>query len=150
MNFKEGYDVIDGQKVPHTFIKDNHELEGTHQGTVVVESGKFALVGKLQGSLSLDNSETEIIGEQQGSVSISSIARVSVSGAIQGSVFISPGATVVIEPTGKISGSLTNHGTLVVRGVFGGAQSGNGEIILEGSGFIKQPTVKNGINYYEW
>jgi len=38
----------------------------------------------------------------------------------------------------------------MVRGIFGGARSGLGEFLLEDQGSIKQPTIRNGIRYYEW
>jgi hypothetical protein len=37
-----------------------------------------------------------------------------------------------------------------VRGVFGGARSGDGELILEGAGYIKEPVIRDGVHYYEW
>ena len=46
-------------------------------------------------------------------------------------------------------GSLNNQGTTIVRGIYGGSYEGN-SIILEDSGYIKNPIVKNGVNYYEF
>jgi len=37
-----------------------------------------------------------------------------------------------------------------VRGVFGGSENGSVPLILEGRGYIKQPTVRDGMNFYEW
>lgn len=34
--------------------------------------------------------------------------------------------------------------------LFWGASSGNGDLIIEESGYIKKPIVKDGISYYEW
>jgi len=57
---------------------------------------------------------------------------------------------LVIEETGKLAGTLNNNGKVILRGVFGGARSGNGEFIVEGNGYIKQPVVRDGVSYYQW
>ncbi|MCJ8293112.1 MAG: hypothetical protein MJK15_01780 [Colwellia sp.] len=143
------FDYINGEKVPQTFIHEDYELVGTHNGTVNVESGKFILHGKLQGTLCLNSNEpTEIYGEQQGTVSLSGNSHVFVNGTIQGTTTIPYGATLIIESTGKLQGTLSNDGTVILRGVFGGVTSGTGQIITEGNGYIKEPVVRNGINYY--
>ena len=69
---------------------------------------------------------------------------------LSGTTNVSNYGTVIVEERGKLTGTLSNNGVVIVRGVFGGAKSGNGELILEGNGYIKQPTIKNGMNYYEW
>ena len=151
MDTQESYDLIDGQKVPQTYIHDDYKLIETHKGTIIVESGSFILLGTLQGTLSINTTDkAEIIGKQQGTVSIAKDGHVTVAGSIQGTTTVEYGATLIIESTGKLSGALTNNGTVIVRGVFGGPQSGDGEIVIERGGYIKQPTIKNGISYYEW
>jgi cytoskeletal protein CcmA (bactofilin family) len=151
MQKQNNYDTIDGHRVPQTYINEDYELKGIHEGTINVEAGKFKLRGTLQGTLVINTIETvEISGTQQGTVQMSRGSNVIVSGSIQGTTNVSPGATLIIESTGKLSGTLTNNGTVILRGVFGGAQSGSGNLVLEGEGYIKQPTIKNGISYYEW
>lgn len=151
MNTEKNHDLIDGQNVPQTYIYEDYDLVGTHQGTMNIESGRFRLLGELQGTLSINTTEkAEIIGRQQGTVTIDRGGHLTVTGSIQGTTTVADGATLIIEQTGKLAGTLTNNGIVIMRGVFGGAQSGNGELIVEENGHIKQPTIKNGISYYEW
>lgn len=134
-------------------VTSSYTLQGIHRGTVRVETGgNLTLHGTLQGTLSVQSGARVVIsGTQQGTVAVAAGALVTVQGAIEGTTSIESGATVIIESSGKLAGSLANHGLLVVRGVFGGAQSGTGAIRLEGRGYIKQPTsVSNGVHYYEW
>ena len=144
------YDWIDGKKVPRLIINDDYILTGTHRGGVHVESGKFILEGILQGSLDIQPGvSSKIIGTQQGSVTIGRDAIVSVTGAIQGSTTVQDGATLIIEDGGKLAGPLSNYGKVIIRGVFGGPQTGDGEIVIEGNGYIKQPIIRNGTNFYD-
>lgn len=134
-------------------ITTESTIQGTHRGTVEVRrGGKLNLHGVLQGTLALHTGATaHITGQQQGTVAIASGASVVVLGSIQGTTSLKHGASLVIEPTGKLAGTLANYGVVVVRGVFGGAQSGNGTLRLEEDGYIKQPTsTKDGVHYYEW
>lgn len=144
------YDIIDGVHTPQTIIDSDFELIGVHQGSVIVKSGKFKLLGILQGSLRIQ-SEAEVLinGEQQGSVHISENCRVTVTGKIKGSTHVAYGATLSIKPDGTLAGSLHNNGTVILEGIFGGAQSGLGEVIIQGNGHIKQPRIVNGTHYYE-
>jgi cytoskeletal protein CcmA (bactofilin family) len=126
-------------------------LTGLHQRTVIVRSSDFELAGVIQGSLDIgDGVVARIVGKQQGSTSIAPRAELTISGALEGSVYISPRASVIVEAGGKLAGSVANDGTLTIRGVFGGAYSGSGEIMLEGSGCIKNPRIENGIYIYDW
>lgn len=143
------YDIINGEKVPQTIINEDFELSDTHNGTVKVRGGCFKLLGTLKGTLSIDSQDmAEIHGAQQGTVSLSSNSSVRVTGKIQGTTSVSRGATLVVEETGQLQGTLSNDGTVILKGTLAGAQSGNGELVIEGNGYIKQPVVKNGINYY--
>ena len=83
-------------------------------------------------------------------VSVENNAEVIIVGELHGTTNVCNYGTVIIEKHGKLAGTLSNNGVVIVRGVFGGAQSGNGELILEGNGYIKQATIKDEINYYEW
>lgn len=151
MSNKYGFDIMDGQEVPRLVISGDYILSGTHQGGVHVEAGQFRLDGSLQGSLDLQTGvNASICGSQQGSVSIAAGAVLTVTGAIQGSTHVERGGHVIIEPSGRLAGSLTNYGEVVVRGVFGGSYTGDGDMRLEGDGYIKQPVVRDGASYYEW
>lgn len=145
------YDEIDGRLVPPLVITSDYILKGTHQGTVHVESGTLHLRGILQGTLDVQSGANAVItGEQQGTVAIASGANVAVLGAIQGTTSLERGANLVIEDSGKLAGTLANDGLVVLRGVFGGARSGSGQLRIEGKGYIKKPVVRDGIHYYEW
>lgn len=143
------YDIINGEKVPQTTVNEDFELIGTHTGTVKVYGGCFRLQGTLKGTLIIDCSDmAEIHGAQEGTVSLSPSSSVRVTGTIQGTTSISRGAKLVVEETGKLQGTLSNDGTVILRGTLAGAQSGSGEVVIEGNGNIKHALVKNGINYY--
>ncbi|EHR0921399.1 hypothetical protein KS884_004614, partial [Vibrio parahaemolyticus] len=145
------FDYIDGQKVPQTYIDEDFELVGTHDGTVHVISGVFKLLGTLRGTLDIKTEKTlEILGNQQGTVSLSNDSNVIVKGTISGTVSIPYGAVMTIEPSGKLQGTLVNDGTVILKGVFGGQQSGAGDLIIEDQGYIKQPVVKDGMTFYQW
>jgi formylmethanofuran dehydrogenase subunit C len=143
------YDIINGEKFPQTIVAEDFELLDTHNGTIKVHGGCFKLHGTLKGTLSIASQDmAEIHGTQQGTVSLSSNSSLLVTGKIQGTTSVPQGATVVVEETGKLQGTLSNNGTVILRGTLAGAQSGDGELIIEGNGYIKEPVVKNGINYY--
>lgn len=134
-------------------ITSEHAILGTQRGTVRVTSGgTLCLDGTLQGTLDIQAGGTvRVNGQQQGTVAVAPHATVTVFGAIQGTTSLERGASLTIEPSGKLAGTLVNDGLVVVRGVFAGAQSGNGTIRLEGDGYIKQPaSIKDGVHYYEW
>jgi len=90
------------------------------------------------------------MGKQQGTVSVGRGATVEVTGAIEGSTSVEHGGVVIIEAGGKLAGTLANEGEVIIRGVFGGLRSGGGEFRVENGGHVKQPTMRNGIAYYEW
>lgn len=91
-----------------------------------------------------------IVGKQHGTVSVYDSAKVTIMGELHGTIYVSDYGTVIIEKMGKLAGSLHNNGTVIIRGVFGGSQSGDGELVLEDNGYIKQTTTRNGVNFYEW
>lgn len=149
MNF--GFDCINGVKVPQMVVEEDHILCNEHHGTVHVVNGTLTIKGELYGTLDVQPYSTAIIlGEQHGTVSVANNAKVIVFGELQGTTAVSSDGMVIVEENGKLAGTLNNNGTVIVRGVFGGARSGFGEMVLEGSGYIKQPVTRNGINYYEW
>lgn len=144
-------DIIDGQYVSPLVISEDYILDGEHTGSVYVESGEFVLKGTLKGSLDVQSgASARIYGKQKGSVSIQSRALVIVEGSIEGSTDLKPESTLTIEKNAKLAGSLNNNGRVILKGVFGGATSGYGELIIEGSGYIKKPIVKEGVHYYVW
>ena len=148
---KYGFDYIDGRDVPQTVIEDDFTIQGKHDGTVHVENGTLTIQGELHGTLDVQSgAKAIIIGKQYGTVSVANNAEILIFGELHGTTNVSVHGTAVVEAHGKLAGTLSNNGTVIVRGVFGGAQSGHGELILEENGYIKQPVIKNGMNYYEW
>lgn len=132
-------------------VTEDRTIAGLHQGSVIVERGTLTIAGTVQGSLTLANDSAAVIrGQHQGSVRVPGGAEVVVVGSLQGSCDVAPGGVVIVESTGKMAGSLHNNGAVTVRGVFGGTVSGGRDIELEGSGHIKQPTIRHGVHYYEW
>ena len=140
-----GFDYINGVKVPQTVIENDYILKDEHHGTVHVVNGTLTIQGKLHGTLDIQSgSAVIIVGEQHGTVSIASNARAIIFGELHGTTSVETYGMVTVEESGKMAGTLNNNGTVIVKGVFGGAQSGCGEMILEGQGCIKQPIIKNG------
>lgn len=144
-------DYIDGRKVPPMVINEDYVLVGEHSGTIHVEEGTLVIQGKNSGTLDVQaGTKVEVLGEQSGSTYIAAGAEVVVRGIMSGSTTISSGSSIIVEEKGRLSGSLRNEGTLIIRGVFGGARSGDGEIIIEDNGYIKEPVTRNGMTYYQW
>ena len=146
-----GYDHIDGKRVPHLVITSDFTLTGVHEGTIQVEAGILTINGELRGSLNVhENAQVIIRGKQNGSISLKNGASTTVYGQLNGSSHLSSNSTVIIEERGRLAGSLTNEGKVILRGVFGGTQFGNGTISIEGNGYIKQPTKRGDSYFYEW
>lgn len=145
------YDYIDGKKVQQLIITSDYNLIGKHNGTIHVENGTLTISGELRGTLDVQSSAKVIInGKQNGTISLEPGALVIVYGEINGTTSLDRNSNLVIEAGGKLAGTLANNGTVILRGIFGGARSGQGELILEGNGSIKRPIIKDGISYYQW
>ena len=95
-------------------------------------------------------STATISGTQAGTISTGVDVPITVTGAIEGTTEVQRGATLVMENGARLAGALQNEGLVIVRGVFGGPQTGAGELRLEDQGYIKQPRVRDGISYYDW
>ena len=150
MSTKYGVDFFDGEERPRLVVSGDYVLSHVHEGSVQVEAGRFRLDGTLKGSLDIQAGVHAVIqGKQQGSVFVASGSCVLITGSIEGSVTVARGGAVVVESGGKLAGSLRNNGEVTIRGVFGGSISGT-PVRLEGSGYIKQPVVRDGVNCYEW
>jgi len=151
MIIKEAYDLIDGKEVPQLFLYKDYTLTGIHQGTINIMAGHFTLEGRLEGTLNIQSQQpSKITGVQAGSVSLISGAKIHVTGAIEGTTTVQQGAILIIEAGGKFAGTLSNNGKVIIRGVFGGLQDGNGELVVEGPGYIKQPKIIDGNYFYDW
>lgn len=145
-------DLIDGRRAPPKVITSDETISGEHKGTVHVEAGHLTLTGRIAGTLILHpGSRATITGKQNGTLQLSSGVTCTVTGEINGTTNVERDATVIIEAGGKLAGTLANDGLVVVRGVFGGAQSGRGELRIEDQGNIKKPKqISEGVYVYEW
>lgn len=139
---------------PDIVVTDETQIDGTHRGSVHVRpEGHLTANGTIQGSLLLDpNARATIRGKQQGSVHVSSGADLTVYGAVEGSLHVEHHATVTIASGAKLAGSLHNEGLVIVRGVFGGARFGRGELRFEDQGYEKRPDEvrSDGTVVYRW
>lgn len=132
-------------------IDQDHVLIGVHQGTIHVEAGHFELRGVQQGTLVLHEGTTALVsGRQEGTITLAPNVSVTLTGVIQGTTQVPRGSELVVEHGAQLSGTLHVDGLVIVRGVYGGARSGRGEMRCEGDGFIKQPRIENGIHFYDW
>lgn len=142
-------DMIGGEIVPPLVIRDQYVITGEHKGTVYVEAGRLKIEGFLSGALKVGpDSNVEICGTHLGPVYIEKGSTVYVYGAIQGTTNVEPGSFLIVEKAGKVDGSLYNHGSVILRGVFGGVVNGGGEIKVDG-GQIKKPVSRNGFIYFQ-
>ncbi|MBH3372864.1 MULTISPECIES: hypothetical protein [Pseudomonas] len=146
-----GYDIIDGVRVSGTTFTKDQVLIGRHQGSITVSGCTLVIGGTLQGSLSVEEGGNVLIeGSHQGSTNLSGNSKVEVFGKCQGSTNIGTGSEVIVQPSGRLQGSMNNNGKLIIRGAFGGACNGRGDMHVEGNGYIKQPRIENGVHYYDW
>ncbi|SDG86028.1 hypothetical protein SAMN05216588_101216 [Pseudomonas flavescens] len=147
----DSYDIIDGRKVPQLTITSDTVISDKHQGSIKVVGCQLTILGTVNGSISVYQGGSVIIqGQVNGSLAIDQMCTVTILGRCNGSASLANLARVLIEPSGRLAGSIANFGELVVRGAFGGAQSGNGRVRIEGDGYIKQPVIRNGVHYYDW
>lgn len=112
---------------------------------------RYTLLGTHNGTLDVQEGVTvKIFGHQNGTMHVEPRSTVRVRGAINGTVNVEPGAQVIVEAGARLAGTLHNDGLVIVRGAIGGARSGDGELRLEGNGYIKDPEVRDGVYYYHW
>lgn len=83
-------------------------IDGTHEGSIEVEPG-----GRL-----------EIQGAVRGLVAIGSLGTVVVHGDLVGRVDIRVAGTLIVEPSGRLSGDVTNFGSFTNRGLRAGRVEG--------------------------
>jgi cytoskeletal protein CcmA (bactofilin family) len=142
---------VDGKEVPPLFIDEDHTIVGSHLGATVVRQGTLLVLGEVSGSIHL-RSGTQVVvrGQVSGSISIATGAEARIVGGHSGSVTVAPGGRLVIDRTGRQAGSISNDGSVIIRGEFGGSTSGAGEFSIEPGARIKQPRVVDGVSYYDW
>lgn len=144
-------DYINEDQIEQLVITSDYNLIGDHYGTVHVENGTLTISGELHGTIDIQNNTKVIIfGKQHGTVSLGSNALLIIHGELHGTTNFDYNSNVIVEEGGKLIGTMTNNGMVIVRGIFGGAKAGNGILVVEGNGYIKQPIMKNGISYYQW
>lgn len=148
---KYGYDYIDGARVPQLVVQNDLAIQKKHNGTIHVESGVLTINGTVNGTLDVQSGATVIIhGRQNGTVSVEAGAHVLIYGEVNGTTSVKQEGRITIERNGRMAGTCCNNGTVIIAGVFGGKQCGTGQWLLEDTGMIKQPIIKNGANYYRW
>lgn len=104
-------DWIDGRAFPPRVIKTDAVISGTHIGSVGVEAGRLSLLGTLRGTLVVHRrAEVVIHGTQAGSVDVHEGAIFTVLGALIGESRVGRGGLVIVEPTGRLAGGVTNGG----------------------------------------
>ncbi len=118
----------------------DHTLTGVHHGGVRVMSGSFVMVGTLHGGLDVRATGTAlIVGWHRGVVAVAGGALVIVTGTLDGAVYITQGGRLVVDPGGRLNGSIDNDGLLTVRGTVDGPRSGRGEVRVERGGTLRNP-----------
>lgn len=132
------YDWIDGHRVEPLVITEDYAITNLHIGTVYVESGTLILDGELNGTLKVSqHAKVQIYGRQIGNVELADGSLVSVNGSITGTTNVEHGGTLIVEENAEVSGTLSNYGTVIIRGVFDGVRDGKGILTIEGHGRIK-------------
>lgn len=142
----------DGSHFEQLVVTGHDVMRGDYHGGVCVEiESSLDLLGELHGSLRLHEGALAVIsGHHHGSLHVEPRAEVRVTGRHNGSLHVEPGGVATIEVGGRVAGSMQNDGLVILRGAFGGSQSGRGDLRIEGNGHLKQPTTRGGVNYYDW
>jgi len=83
-------------------------IDDEHSGSVRVEGGGALVVA----------------GVLRGAVTIESLAKVTVSGDVIGDIDIRVAGTLVVEATGRVFGTVRNHGSFTNRGLRAGRVEG--------------------------
>ena len=116
-------------------VTGNASLTGADEGLVRVHAGHLVLVGWLEGSVLVQTAaQCSIYGVVVGSVIVASGAVVRITGAIGDSIEVAPGALVVVEAGAEVLGSISNAGSVVIRGLVAGVCYGPGELRVEVDG----------------
>lgn len=92
-------------------------VSGTHEGPIELESG----------------AQLRIVGVLRGSVAIGSLATATVSGDLEGAVEIRVAGTLVVEPEGRVAGTVSNFGSFTNRGLRAGRVEGRAPDDLAGA-----------------
>jgi hypothetical protein len=142
-------ELIGGEIVAPLVVRDRYVITGEHKGTIYVEAGSLRIEGASSGALKIKpGSEVEVCGSHLGPVYIEQGSKVSVTGAMQGTTTVGPGSVLVVEKGGTVDGSLFNHGSVTLRGVFGGVITGGGQVNIDG-GEMKKPVLRDGFIYFQ-
>ena len=66
----------------------------------------------------------DVQGILRGSLTIESLATATVTGDVVGDIEVRVAATLVVEPEGRVFGTVTNHGSFINRGLRAGRVEG--------------------------
>jgi hypothetical protein len=134
---KYGHDVVDGRKTPQLVITEDFTLTIAHQGQIHVEAGTLVLDGVHEGSMRVHSGATAIIrGMRTGSLLVELEGKAIIIGETRGSSTIDQGGILVIERSGRVTGSIMNLGKVMIRGEHTGSRNGTGQYLVDG-GWLK-------------
>jgi hypothetical protein len=102
---------------------------------------------ECSGSVRVDGGGSLVVrGTLRGALTIESLAEVTVTGDVVGDVEIRVAGTLTVEPTGRVFGTVTNHGSFVNRGLRAGRVDGRVPDDRDGGSMLDSTWDGNG-NY---
>lgn len=125
-------------------------LSGVCNYPIIVErTAAVTIAGTLNGSAQVYGT-LHVSGQHNGSAHVAPGATFTIAHRRNGSVHVEEGGLVIVEPRGRIAGSLHNAGRVVVRGEIGGSRSG-ASVELDGGRVVPPRRIgTDGTHYYEW
>ncbi|MBY5163155.1 polymer-forming cytoskeletal protein [Salsipaludibacter albus] len=131
-------------------IDSDAVLSGMCNYPIIVErQAAVKIAGTLNGSARVYGN-VHVSGVHNGSLHVAGAATATIDGRHNGSVHVETGGVVIVEPRGRIAGSLHNAGRVVVRGEIGGSQSG-AAVELDGGRVVPPTRIgADETHYYEW
>jgi hypothetical protein len=101
-------------------------LEGSTAGSItVLDGGTLLVAGAHDGAVVLEGGATlAVSGALSGPLEIASLATATVTGDVVGPIVVRVAGTLVVEPTGRVAGPVTNHGSFTNRGYRSGPVDG--------------------------
>ena len=99
---------------------------GPVNGVLIVRDGMAMTVDEeCSGSVQVEGGGSLLVrGVLRGNLTIESLAEVTVTGDVVGDIEIRVAGTLVVEPSGRVFGTVTNHGSFVNLGLRGGRVDG--------------------------
>ena len=99
--------------------------DATSGAVTVLDSATLILDGRHDGSIEVMGGGNLVVrGELRGPLTVNSLAHVNIHGDVVGPVDVLVAATVVIEKEGRLSGPITNYGSITNFGLRAGHVEG--------------------------